>query len=165
MLDLQLPIVEINLGPRVWSGAKPQVSIHKHIGYVMYRDSDILKISPELTFTREGRHLRIGHEVEINLHDKPRPQVSFLRRVKRSTGITQIIYDDPFHRKGIQILDEVRALKTSILHLLGYIVQETDSYIWMAIAKFEYEDRSVDFETPHVIPKSSMLSRSFFSKK
>ena len=151
-----LVTVEVNLGSRIWSGTKPIQSIHKHLGYVMYENTEKIIIAPELTFSFEGSRLRVGHEVTVNKTGTPRPLIRRLSASSEETITIETKYADPSHKEGILSEQEAKDFKPSTLQILGYLVQQNEHYFWVAIGKFEYIDGTIDYETVHVIPKESI---------
>ena len=95
----------------------------------------------------------------------PNKRIIPLQVTSEKTNIIGIDYEDPMHRKGILSNDEAKSLKPSIFHLLGYLVQEDEKCLWLAIATFEYRDRTIDYETLHVIPKPSILKITYFKSR
>jgi len=156
--------IEVVYEPCIWNGTRPKQSVHKHLGYVTYESSEQIRLTPELTFSSEGRQLRLGHEKTINKLSTPKPVSIFLTRSSEKTDIIQIDYEDPFHKEGIISREEAKNLELSTLRLLGYLVQEDKNHIWIAMAIFEYEDRAVDYETVHIIPKAAILESIFLRR-
>ena len=156
MSSEKLVTVEVDLGSRIWSGTRPIQSIHKHLGYVMYENAEKIIIAPELTFSFEGRRLRVGHEISANKLSTPRPSMRRLSASSEETTIVEIKYADPFHKEGILSGQEAKDFKPSTLQILGYLVQQNERYLWVAIAEYEYIDGTIDYETVHVIPKESI---------
>lgn len=153
-------LVEVELGTMVWGGTRPIQSNHKHVGYLRFRDRNEVKISPEFTINDQG-HARIGHEYKFEFNTRPIPIVRSLRQVDES-DIIEVEYDDPFHREGVLSNAEITQFNTSKLWLLGYVIVEDPNYIKIALAKFEYLDGIIDYETPHVLPKTAILRRTYY---
>jgi len=160
-----LKVVEIVWEQYVWNGTRPIPSVHKHVGYVTYESSNVIRIAPELTYSSENRQLRVKHEQKAEKLLTPIPTLFPLEKSTYKTNIMQIDYADPFHKDGVLSDNEAKSFKPSTLRLLGFFVQEDERYFWIALATFEYIDGQVDYETVHVIPKPAILKLTFFKRK
>lgn len=161
----QLKAVEITWEPNIQNGTRPLPSIHKHVGYITYENADRISIAPELICSYEGGGLTIGHEIKETKVSIPNKRVIPLQATSEKTNIIGIDYEDPMDRIGILSNDDAKSLKPSIFHLLGYLVQEDEKCLWLAMATFEYRDGTIDYETPHVIPKSPILKITYFKPR
>ena len=160
-----LRTVEIVWELSLWDRTRPIPSVHRDLGYVTYESPDRIHIAPELTYSFENRLLRVKHEQKIVKQSAPVPTIFPLEESPEETSIIQIDYEDPFHWEGIRSADEVKSLKHSTLRLVGFLVHEDKRYFWMGLATYEYVDGQIDYVTPHLIPKSSVLKRTFFKRK
>ena len=160
----RLKPVELVFEPQVWSGTRPKKSVHKHLGYVTYESDRQIKIAPEITFSSERRHLRIGHEEPMNKLSIPRPSIFPLEVSDEKTGIREVDYEDPADKVGVLSGEEVKRFQASTFRSLGYIIQDNEKCVRLAAAIFEYEDGTVDYETVHVIPKAAILDRTFLKR-
>lgn len=159
-----LRLVELVFEPQVWSGTRPRISIHRHLGYVTYETDRQVKIAPEITFSSEHRHLRIGHEETIDKLSIPRPSIFPLGLSETETNIIKVDYEDPSDKVGVLSSEEARGFQASTFRSLGYLVEEAQRIIRIAAAVFEYEDGTFDYETVHVIPKTSVKETAFLRR-
>lgn len=161
----QPKVVEIECESRIWGGARPIPSIHKHVGYVTYESADQIFIAPEFIYSSESRGLKIGHEIKETKVSIPKKRIVPLQVTPEKTKIIGIECEDPMHREGVFSNEKAKSFNPSVLRLLGYLVQEDEKCFRIAIATFEYRDGSIDYETVHVIPKSSILKTTYFKPK
>ena len=168
MTEIQLSIIEANLGTRVWPRTRPEMSTWKRYGYVLYegkdnKGRDRIKISPEITINSEGRNSRILHEFLINMQAIPVPQITYLREVESQTQIRQVSYLDPTSKGGMKSGEEIKNLRASIFNMIGPIIEETEEYLTIPIAVYEYDDGTSEYKEPHIIPKGSIIRQLYYS--
>ncbi|GAI34932.1 unnamed protein product [marine sediment metagenome] len=140
-------------------------SIHKHVGYITYESADRISIAAEFICSSEGRISTIGHETKETKVSTPKKRVIPLQATSEKTNIVGIDYEDPMHKEGTFSNDEAKSLKPSIFHLLGYLVQEDEKCLWLAMETFEYRDGTIDYVTPHVTPKPPILKITYFKPR
>lgn len=79
----------------------------------------------------------------------------------KKTGILEIEFDDPADRLGVLPKEEVKKVKPSVGHWVGYIVHEDEKCLWLSYGVFEYALGNIDFEDVHVIPKTIIRQKSY----
>ena len=154
--------VEVNLGRSQWTGTRPIPSEHKHVGYVLNSDNREVKISPEFTINDQDRVTRIQHDYVIRRNWSPRPTFTTLHPVEDESDLVEISYLDPTSRSGILTVEDISRFQASVFWFLGYIVEETETEFKLAISSFEFSDGLKEYEYPHIIPKGSILSITYF---
>lgn len=155
--------IEVNLGRSHWQGTRPIMSEHKHIGYILNSDNKEVKISPEFTINDQGRVTRIQHDYVIKRNWSPRPIFNTLHSTEDDSDIVELSYLDPTSRNGILTIEDISRFQASVFWFLGYIVEETDTVFKLAMSSFEFSDGSKEYEIPHIIPRSSILSQTYYS--
>lgn len=164
MLPEKLTVIEVVYEPYMWNNTRPMQSVHRHLGYMIYENEKEIHLTPELTFTSENRELRISHKESMKKNTVPRFDIFPLQESSDRKNIIQIDYEDPFHREGILSGTEAKSLKPSTFRMLGYLVHEDQKNICLTIATFEYVNGKIDYETVHIVPKSSILKSTYLEK-
>ncbi len=165
-----LEVVEVNFGNQVHRGTRPVRTVHKHVGYVLYKEKNRMSISPELTINSRGVLTRVDHALKINRGSVPRPVIRSLtelvptERVLES-DIIEVGYEDPTSRNGFFTQEDIASLGFSIFWFVGYLAEETETALKLGVAKFEYNSDEVDYETIHIIPKKAIVNTRRFRVK
>ncbi len=73
-----LEMVEVDFGDQVYRGTRPVRTIHKHTGYVLYKEQRAMNITPELTINSRGFLSRVDHVQNIKRRGVPSPVVRSL---------------------------------------------------------------------------------------
>jgi hypothetical protein len=155
--------VQVNLGQSHWPNTRPVLSEHKHIGYILNSDNREVKISPEFTINDQNRVTRIGHEYVIMRNWSPRPLFNTLHPTEVESDIMELSYVDPTERSGTLTIEEISRFQASVFWFLGYIVEETETEFKLAMSSFAFSDGLKEYEYPHIIPKGSILSQTYYS--
>lgn len=156
-------IYEIHTGIQIWSGTKPIPSQHRHVGYRLYSNNDLIRISPEITLNYEGRGARINHEFEFKYRDVPTPSVQRCVESDSPTELIEIGYEDPTQFvSGFYSVKEIEDFEASTFWLIGYLSSESEKSLKISLGKFEYLDGTVEYEFPHIVPKSSIIKTTYY---